>query len=237
MSGKNGLMLDLEKASKSLEGQIKNSYQESIQEVFNDHYKSYLNLIKGTYKGKKEIGQKGSRISLGHVAEAYEEHIGEDHSESYKVLNGDADSNIQNSAVVKAMTALRAAGGEKAYWPPHESVDKGWLHIKHSLGTQRGTVAGDVGQFQVKQAKDKENATIRLARFSTLEQGLKLYSKILGNDTKDSDIPKLAYDLANYISEPVSQRAADVLNFTAGKELSDELKSLRDKDLSKVLHL
>lgn len=240
VNSKGTLMINLNKATDSLKNQIKDSYAGSVQEIFDNHYKSYLNLIKGTYNGKKQIGQKGSRITLGHVAEAYEEHLGEDHSDAYKVLNSSLDAIIQYSSSVKAMTALRAVGGETTYWPPHESVDKGWLHIKHSLGVQRGTVAGDVGQFQVKQGKDIGNSQVRLASFSTLMDGIKIYSRILGNGEDDTDIPKVAYDLAVYISEPVSTAAAEALNFTAGKEINDEIKKLEKElktNLSRVIHL
>lgn len=240
VTSKGTLMINLSKAAESLKDQMKDSYAESIQEIFDNHYKSYLNLIKGTYQGKKQIGQRGSRITLGHVAEAYEEHLGEDHPDAYKVLNSSIDAIIQYSASVKAMTALRAIGGETTYWPPHESVDKGWLHIKHSLGVQRGTVAGDVGQFQVKQGKDSSNSQVRLASFSTLMDGIKIYSRILGNGETDADIPKVAYDLALYISEPVSEAAAEALNFTAGKEINEEIRQLEKElktDLSRVIHL
>ena len=240
VSSKNGLMLNLSKATKGLKKEMADKYAGSVQEIFDNHYKSYLKMIKETYRGEKTLGEKGSRITLGHVAEAYEEHLGEDHPAAYKVLNSSVDEIIKYSSSVKAMTALRAIGDEKAQWPPHESVDSGWMHIKHSLGTQRGTVAGDVGQFQVKQAKDSSNATIRLARFSTLLDGIEIYSKILGNGKTNADIPKVAYDLAQYLSEPVSEAAANTLNFTGGKEINNDIKALEkvlDKKLNSVIHL
>lgn len=86
---------------------------------------------------------KGAKLNRGHVAEAYESHLASHHSNSYKLLNSlNIDSVIDKAIIAKEITELKVD-----WWASHESPDGAWSHIRSSMGTQRGTVAGDVGRY------------------------------------------------------------------------------------------
>ena len=93
------------------------------------------------------------------------------------------------------------------YWDAHEGITKAWMHIRNSLGTQRGTVAGDVGQMQVKQGKTGAGR-IRLARLNTLKEGIGVYCAIVS----DEPVEDVALRIAKYISEPVRQTSSKIID-------------------------
>ena len=52
-----------------------------------------------------------------------------------------------DSVASKAIIAKEVTEFKIDWWATHESPDDAWVHIRSSMGTQRGTVAGDVGRF------------------------------------------------------------------------------------------
>lgn len=85
-----------------------------------------------------------------------------------------------------------------------------WKHIRTSLGTQRGTVAGDVGRYQVKRGTSYTpyGKQVRLTTLRNLETGIKRYSAILSDEPANI----VADRIAMYITEPASNMSAKILN-------------------------
>ena len=176
VTNKGELRLSLDKAAKDLQEGIEGTAKEKISDIFNRHYKSYLNAITGMYNG--QIGR--GRLNKGHIAEAYEIHISEHHSQAYQLLNAiDSPQSVMDKMIYAF--ELETKGDE--YWSSHESPNAAWKHIRSSMGTQRGTVAGDVGRFQVKQgsssSKNIYSSQVRIASLSTLKNGILMQKKVL----------------------------------------------------------
>lgn len=208
VTSKGELRLLLDKATSDLEKQSANTLQNRIQELFQAHYESLLRTIRGTYKG---IIGKG-RLNEGHITEAFEEHLQEHHSVAYSIFQS---KNVeQYSSIDKTLLE-----GKNEQWD--ESLDAAWAHVRHSLGTQRGTVAGDVGKWQVKRGSSKNEWTsqVRLSSLANLKKGVELYSQILTTQ----DIPGLAKQIAMYISEPVTKASANLTSQIADKKTQELL--------------
>ena len=190
------LWLNLDSAIKEIKNNIADKKRDKVNQLFSEHYQSYLNLIQGTYNGKW-----GARINEGIVAEAFESHIASHHSGAYQLLNS---SETFTSTIDKAIESQLQ---EKGSW--HEGATQGWIHIRGALGTQRGTVAGDVGRFQVKSTKFTGSySKIRLTRLSTLKNGIQIYSEIISGEP----VEMVALKLARYLSEPVKAINVNNLN-------------------------
>lgn len=231
------LRLDLEKAVQDLDENFKGKGKQKIQEIFNRHYNIYLQAISGMYEKHSgyPIGAqvKGAKLNKGHVAEAYENHIAEHHSYAYNFLNNFNNTTI---TVMDKMILSLDKETQDNYWAAHESPNEAWRHIRSALGTQRGTVAGDVGRFQVKQASTSDNiysTQVRLASLSTLKNGIKLYNDIFNPDI---DISILARKIARYLSEPVKRDEKNLLAYAANKELSKTLEELQ-KEIKGLIHI
>jgi hypothetical protein len=206
------LKLRLNAAAKDLGGDVGDIYKDRVNEIFNQHYAVYLAAIRGTYNGV--IG-RGGALNLGHIAEAYESHTAEHHPVEYRVMKNLESSTREMTIVDKAMVAYETETGAINYWANHEGIDAAWQHIRESLGTQRGTVAGDVGATQVKQGKTGAGR-IRLARLSTLQEGVESYTLIL-DESVDPYVAALR--IAKYISEPVRQVSATIIDGIKDKEI------------------
>lgn len=243
VNSKGALLINLNHATKDIEKTYNDDLVNRIRILFNNHYQLYLNMIQGTYgwnSGSKiELGKRGARVNLGHVAEAYEEHLADDHSgdnanKVYQILMIDKQEEL-SSSLLNAASAFEKHQVVLHQWIDHESIDAGWNHIRHSLGTQKGVVAGDVGSMQVKQTSGKDGNELRLAHQSTLKKGVALYSKIL-----DSSQPAyiVAYQLAKYLTEPVSQESAELLTNKVSGTIDEELlRELKDKKLEMYVHI
>lgn len=183
-----------------------------VQKALSNHMKNYKRMLVGTYRGK--------RFNFGHIAEAFEDHLSSHHSSLYSLLN----INFQSDSVFETMADISFESylqelESSGRWDSHETVKQGWQHLRNSLGIQRGTVAGDVGAFQIKARNNK------LANVSTIMSGLKLYSKIF--DTSISS-DTLCYDILRYLSEPYSRFNGDAADF-ANTVLSKEIEELLNK--------
>ena len=199
-------MLEIQK---SLKGQF--NYKK-VQQALSKHIKDYKRMLKGTYRGK--------RFNFGHISEAFEDHLSSHHTSLYNLLNINlqADSVFEKMADIEFQNYLQEINSSNR-WDTHETVKQGWQHLRNSLGIQRGTVAGDIGEFQVKARNNK------LADVSTIVEGLKIYSKIF-DPSVSSDI--LCYDILKYLSEPYSRFNGDAADF-ANTIISKEISELLDK--------
>ena len=203
-SSKGELKLKLYEAEKTLQEEASDEYKEQVNHIFNRHYAIFLQAISGTYNGI--IGRSGA-LNMGHIAEAYEEHISEHHPKEYRVLNNLAKSGNSLTVLDKMMLNFESDVDAVTYWDAHEGITNAWMHIRNSLGTQRGTVAGDVGQMQVKQGKTGAGR-IRLARLNTLKEGIDAYCAIVSNEP----VKDVALRIAKYISEPVRQTSSKIID-------------------------
>ena len=91
------------------------------------------------------------------------------------------------------------------------------------MGTQRGTVAGDVRNRQVKSAKDS-SGQVKLSTLTNLKTGVKRYADIL-----NPEIPcrEVALKLARYLTEPVKRNEKNLYAYIANKELSTDISKLQ----------
>lgn len=232
VNSKGELFLRMDKAVediKQLENKGEREQKQKIRQVLSEHYEKYLQMISKTYKmrfGKNAIpvGKRGAKINQGRVAEAFEEHLIQHHN--FMSIHNFTLNENSPIYIIEQQNKYRL-------WSEHESTTEGWVHIRHSLGTQRGTVAGDVGNIQVKQLQSSTtNALnkISLSALANLKDGIACYSKILDTTIPATDV---AFELAKYLSEPISEKAADMLNLKSDEEfvnkLPEDLKLARKK--------
>ena len=230
---KGSLSIDLEKATSDISKTYSANAQSALRDIFNKHYASYLAAISGMYE--KHTGYplgakvKGAKLNRGHVAEAYESHLASHHSAVYQLLNSlDIDSIASKSIVATEIKELKAD-----WWASHESPDGAWIHIRGSMGTQRGTVAGDVGRFQVKQGSNTSaySSQVRLSSLANLKRGVKDYCDIINPDIP---VSQLAHRLAIYLSETVGQPSKELQAYIANKEFSGDITKLNK---TKIVHI
>ena len=215
------LKLKLYEAEKELKDDLTDELRQQVNEIFNKHYAVFLAAIKGTYNG--EIGRRGA-LNYGHLAEAYESHTEEHHPAEYKVINNLAKATHQMTVADKMMIAYETEAGAVSYWANHEGINSAWQHIRDSLGTQRGTVAGDVKSTQVKQGKTGAGR-IRLARLNTLIQGVNSYCAILDDSKSPREVAAM---IADYISEPVRQMSDKIIDNIVDEEIKKMFKDMNE---------
>ena len=206
------LKLNIDKAVKDLKQQINSISQKQLQAIFQKHFEVYLAAIFGMYKGS-------SRLNQGRVAEAFEAHLTEHHPNAFQYLN----TLNTNSVISKSLLVQFATEAGDSYWARHEDPNSAWMHIRGAMGTQRGTVAGDVGNRQVKSAKDSGNQ-VKLSTLTNLKTGIKRYADIL-----NPEIPcrEVALKLARYLTEPVKRNEKNLQAYIANKELSTDISKLQ----------
>ena len=206
------LKLNIDKAIKDLKQQINSISQKQLQAIFQKHFEVYLAAIFGMYKGS-------SRLNQGRVAEAFEAHLTEHHPNAFQYLN----TLNTNSVISKSLLVQFATEAGDSYWARHEDPNSAWMHIRGAMGTQRGTVAGDVGNRQVKSAKDSGDQ-VRLSTLTNLKTGIKRYADILNPEISCRDV---ALKLARYLTEPVKRNEKNLQAYIANKELSTDISKLQ----------
>lgn len=206
------LKLNISKAVKDLKQQINSISQKQLQAIFQKHFEVYLAAIFGMYKGS-------NRLNQGRVAEAFEAHLTEHHPNAFQYLN----TLNTNSVISKSLLVQFATEAGDSYWAHHEDPNSAWAHIRGAMGTQRGTVAGDVGNRQVKSAKDSGDQ-VRLSTLTNLKTGVKRYADILNPDISCRDV---ALKLARYLTEPVKRNEKNLQAYIANKELSTDISKLQ----------
>ena len=212
VSSDGALKLNIDKAVKDLKQQINSISQKQLQAIFQKHFEVYLAAIFGMYKGS-------SRLNQGRVAEAFEAHLTEHHPNAFQYLN----TLNTNSVISKSLLVQFATEAGDSYWAHHEDPNSAWAHIRGAMGTQRGTVAGDVGNRQVKSAKDSGDQ-VRLSTLTNLKTGIKRYADILNPDIPCRDV---ALKLARYLTEPVKRNEKNLQAYIANKELSTDISKLQ----------
>lgn len=229
------LRVNLDKAVKDLEANVTDSYRSEISEIFNKHYATYEAAITGTYKGKGGIGHTGA-LNYGHIAEAYEQHIMEDHPKAYDIVNFLNSSSEQLTTLEKAYIGFASETDSISYWTNHEGMYRAWQHIREAMGIQKGTVAGDVLSRQVKSARKKEASLVRLANFNTLKTGVETYCEIVNNDIPAIEV---AQKLVKYMGEPVRKISAKVIDgisieddLSEWKTFNETIEQLRKQNIS-----
>ena len=213
------LKLRLNHATQDLEVAVAERVEQSYAEAFNNHYAKMLKGFSTMYSGK--IG-RGGAINYGHLAEAFEEHMSQHHKEATRAIDQLAMSSENLSVVEKYIISF--VDQEKGTVGWHEAPKETWAHVIHSLGIQRGTVAGDVGKSQVKQSKTG-SPRIRLARLNTLIEGVQVYSDIFNPNKTPTEV---AQKLASYISEPMRKVAEAIVDGVIDKDIQSALKELND---------
>ena len=206
------LKLNIDKAVKDLKQQINSISQKQLQAIFQKHFEVYLAAIFGMYKGS-------NRLNHGRVAEAFEAHLTEHHPNAFQYLN----TLNTNSVISKSLLVQFATEAGDSYWARHEDPNSAWMHIRGAMGTQRGTVAGDVGNKQVKSAKDSGDQ-VRLSTLTNLKTGIKRYADILNPEISCRDV---ALKLARYLTEPVKRNEKNLQAYIANKELSTDISKLQ----------
>ena len=203
VSSDGALKLNIDKAVKDLKQQINSTSQKQLQEIFRKHFEVYLAAIFGMYKGSS------NRLNQGRVAEAFEAHLVEHHPNAFQYLN---TLNV-SSVISQSLLVQFATEAGDSYWARHEDPNSAWIHIRGAMGTQRGTVAGDVGNRQVK-----------LSTLTNLKTGVKRYADIL-----NPEIPcrEVALKLARYLTEPVKRNEKNLYAYIANKELSTDISKLQ----------
>lgn len=223
VSSSGELQINLTKAVNDI---AKNGVNTLAKKIFTEHYQSYYNLITGTYNPRKKFNgkvYKRSPLNKGHISEAFEEHLVEHHPAFYQLLNsGFLFKQESNESILAKMAQVQQQDNGNNW---HETPTTAWMHIRHSMGTQRGTVAGDVGRFQVKSGSS-ENPTLRLARLNTLIQGVKTYSLILNTDKPSREVAIL---LATYMSEKITHTSARLVDAITDQEVKKLLKDFDAK--------
>ena len=213
VEGQKELYISLARAVKDIEKAIQKTIYVEINEVFSQHYNLYKQYIEGMYQqqNKHEVGDL--KLNYGHIAEAHEWHLQDKHKELYnKSLINDynnisdlrsAQLTSEERTMLDKMKKCQRIGEEMG---PYEA----WSYIHSAMGTQRGTVAGDARQAQVKQVKEdgKSSTSLSLSTLSNLLLGFNIYSGIFTN--KDSRL--VATEIAMYIASFLDNRIAAPVN-------------------------
>lgn len=214
------LSLDLERAAEELQKQYQNTATATVQKIFNEHYLSYLSVIQNTMKNKTS-----KKINKGHIAEAFESHLAEHHTSAYNLLN---TLSIQSRPLSTSEKIILSKNEEKelheSNWKTHDGITMAWQHIRGALGTQRGTVAGDVGKFQVKQGTNfsQFSSHVRLSSLTNLKTGISRYCEIFSEEEPE----KVARKIAMYLSEPVKKTQENLNAYIMNKEIATELNKI-----------
>ena len=218
-SSSGDLKINLKKATDDLSSAYSEEYKKQIKNAFDKHFEVFQNAITGTYNGI--IGRKGA-INKGHLAEAYESHTKEHHPQHYRLLN----HMLTSVTIVEPLPQLISYTKDAAidYWANHEGITQAWEHIRESLGTQRGTVAGDVDEMQVK-ATGPNARRLRLARLNTLIKGVEIYSDLLNLNKSPREV---AIQIADYMSEPVRKVSERIIEEVGDEVVKNSFKTYND---------
>lgn len=217
---KGNLKINLDEIEKDFAEIANNKILNEINLKIEAHKTGFIKAIQGTYKGTLGKG----KVNMGHVAEAYEEHIMEHHTPTYQFLNSLQYSLLSGADKIIGSMPKDFGLEENIYWSNHESIGTTWKHIRNSLGTQRGTVAADVGSkkissygvqvkagqkriVQTKNGQIEFGHILRLSSLNNLKQGILEYSKIFNPNIPVQEVAK---SLAIFLSEPITKRAENL---------------------------
>ena len=229
--GSGNLMLSVSAMAKEMQ-ELYNIYGvDKAQSIFENHLQKFQNAIVGTYRGV--INNRGA-INMGHVTEGFEEHLAQHHTIAYNLYNQiDVFSNFDKSIIAAVDELNRETQNipDQDWDGAHESIDEAWVHMRHALGVQKGTVAGDVYNRQVKAIQKaaegkQQEGRIRLERFNVLKTGVRTYCAILDPTVSSIDCAK---QIIKYIEEPVRQISSRMINEIAEETVKDFLLEEQDR--------
>ena len=222
------LQIDLEIATKNLRQRLTQANKKSYGAILNAHYNNFLKVLRN-----KKTQELPSGLNKGHVAEAFEEHLAQHHTAAYNFYNNMENqqetyysdlSPWQKSILGEDLLESPAnLWGTKKETNRHETITEAWVHVRSAKGTLRGTVMGDVGNMQVKEATNSGyGSKVNLVSFANLKKGVETYSRIMGDGNPNGpDIIEVAYEIAKYISEPITHSAGVQVN---------EMSEIKDLD-------
>jgi hypothetical protein len=200
------IILNYGQIVKDLEEEYKNGVNNIVRDIMNRHFQKYYTQLKAMAHSDK--------VNQGYAAEAYEEHLQQHHPEIFKILN---QKNIKrNDPVVNYIIQNEKQLTDKSFWSYHEEDGAfgAWRHYRSAKGTMRGTVAGDVGKYQVK----FDNPHI--SSITTISEDIKNYAMIID---KTIPVKQVAHLLMYQLSENIQKDAADFSTLIANGILDDSL--------------
>lgn len=259
VDNKGGLQINMQKATDDLEKIYKDSIDAKVNKIVQEHFIKYwmaLSNMQGLHNtyvpGQTNVNIKSLGFNRGHAAEAYEEHLQTHHNKLLNALNNASENKkvTMNSAVVKSF--IKDAEVDVRKWYVHEDPngpDNMWLHLRHSLGNQAGTTAGDVGSTQVKAIINYKGhpdwQSLHLASLNTLKDGIERYGAIFSEE----DSLSVSKKIVDYMTESITtmDRGAtnnlvktmgeDVYQKTGMKEVDELIKTLQSDFNTILIHM
>lgn len=235
------IQLNLEKAIEDIKDGVSSALHDKVQEQLTNHYLKYYTAIKNMYldvnKHHLEHPEKGSKVNVGNVAEAFERHLAQHHNIGYQTLKESfAEGTKVLSNFDKMIMAQEKILNEnlqpiQGQWSTHEPPEKAWIHVRQSLGNQRGTVAGDVWNMQIKSGNNKSSYShiVNLTSLYNLETGIKNYSFLVD----ETPVNQAAAKIASYLSGRVS----DTSKIVQAKEVNNLMRILLDDKKLKLVEI
>lgn len=227
----------------------------ALLQLFTEHYKQFLPQAERLSQNKQtRLDKKG--INKGHIAEAFERHLAEHHKELYiKSKNSKLQENIEEDKDYMVLkNYIEKTSTRSRSWYKHEEGENKnkqkrtmIKHLYHSLGSQRGTAAGDVFNVQVKQIREdyydkkkhkvvRSSTTIQLSSLSNLITGLKIYSRIFSKE----NLSRTAKLIALYLTDAIdSNLSMEINKEIIPQVLKDEIQldEWFDKNKNIKLHM
>jgi len=198
------LKINMQKSTADIAQDYKNRIDSEVSRLIKQHYENYYTALTNMSLHEGGVMTKKG-FNRGHVSEAYEEHMQEHHENMIRAL-GSTEYVAKDAVIVKHFQ--KEAEDDATKWYMHESdgANMMWQHLRHALGNQAGTVAGDVGGVQVKSiiqygGKFKDYHSLSLTNLSTLENGINNYSAIFS----DEDTRSVATKVVDYMTESITR--------------------------------
>lgn len=202
------LKINMVKATEDIGKDYKQRIDSEVKTLIQKHFEKYFLALlkmsdgdKGNFGLHTSVTNKG--FNRGHAGEAYEEHLQEHHTELLRMLNGKDYISADSLAVQRFK---KEAETDVSKWYSHETegATMMWQHLRHALGNQAGTVAGDVGGTQVKaiinyKGKYENFHSLSLTNITTLENGINNYSLIFSTVSAR----EVAIKIVDYMTEAI----------------------------------
>lgn len=204
----------------------KNKQLEILNDLVNDHLASYQNLIVNTYRGDKIIG-KDAPFNYGNIAEAFENHLQQSYKDIYRALR--ESKTLTSEEFDSFSDTLNSLPKNDDKWTLEENATDGWKHLRASFGQLKGTVAGDAGPVQVKEALGDSGEWDNLQSYYDVIKTYNLFTNIFNNK---GDIHKMAMSMAKTLTENVQKEALDFIEDLSDKDIFSQLPKYNIRNLS-----
>ena len=237
------LKINMRSAVDDISKEMKEQVDVEVNRLIQDHFLKYFTALTNM-SGLHSSGMSTKGFNRGHAAEAYEEHFQEHHANLLKALKSSEYTSKDSFAVQEFR---EVAEKDVAKWYAHEieGPNTMWQHLRHALGNQAGTVAGDVRGTQVKaiinySGKYKDFKSLSLSNLTTLQNGIDNYSIIFSNKSAI----EVARELVPYMTESIvhlegrqnliNTMGEDVYIKTGLKEADELILKLKDMKIELV---